>query len=282
MGWPDGRPAVDYTVNCAVGIPQMTGPASYQAPVNHVLPAWDLLAGAYAAFALVAAERARRATGEGREIRIPLSDLAIASLGHLGQIGEVVTTGRDRPRMGNDLYGAFGRDFLTADGRRLMVVAITPRQWSALVAVLGLGERVAGLEADLGVSFARDEGARFEHRDRLAPLVETAMSERAFTELTADFEAQGVTWGPYQSLKQAVDADPYFTTANPILAEVDHPSGWRYLTPGPAATLPASERRAPVPAPPLGRDTDQVLAEVLGLTDHEIAGLHDRGVAAGA
>ena len=81
MGWPDGRPAVDYTVNAAVGVPMMTGPADDPRPVNHVLPAWDLLAGAYAAFSMVSAERARRADGKGREIRIPLSDLAIASLG---------------------------------------------------------------------------------------------------------------------------------------------------------------------------------------------------------
>jgi 2-methylfumaryl-CoA isomerase len=281
MGWPDGRPAVDYTVNCAVGVPMMTGPEGDPSPVNHVLPAWDLLAGAYAAFALMAAERSRRATGEGREVRIPLSDLAIASLGHLGQIGEVTISGRDRPRMGNDLYGAFGRDFVTADGHRLMVVAITPRQWTGLVAALGLGDEVAALEKALGVSFRADEGARFVHRDRLAPLVARAVCGRAFAELTAAFEAQGVTWGPYQSLKSAVDGDPYFTAANPLLREVDHPSGWRYPTPGPAATLPASERGAPAPAPVLGRDTDEVLAEILGLDSGEIAALHDRGVAAG-
>ncbi len=282
MGWPDGRPAVDYTVNCAVGVPSMTGPEDDTAPVNHVLPAWDLLAGAYAAFALMAAERARRATGEGREVRIPLSDLAIASLGHLGQIGEVVATGRDRPRMGNDLFGAFGRDFVTSDGRRLMLVAITPRQWTGLVTALGLGERVAALEKELGVSFSRNEGARFEHRDQLAPLVGNAIAARAFAELTAAFEAQGVTWGPYQSLKQAVGADPYFNAANPLLSDIDHPSGWRYLTPGSAATLPASERQTPAAAPALGRDTNEVLAEVVGLTDGEIAALHDRGLAAGA
>ena len=119
MGWPDGRPAVDYTVNSAVGVPFMTGPADDDRPVNHVLPAWDLMAGAYAAFALVAAERSRRAGGGGREVRIPLSDLAIASLGHLGQIAETTLGDGDRPRMGNDLYGAFGRDFITADGRGL-------------------------------------------------------------------------------------------------------------------------------------------------------------------
>jgi 2-methylfumaryl-CoA isomerase len=279
MGWPDGRPAVDYTVNCAVGVPGMTGPAGSDAPVNHVLPAWDLMAGAYAAFALVSAERARRATGEGREVRIPLSDLAIASLGHLGQIAEAQTTGADRPRMGNDLYGAFGRDFVTRDGRRLMVVAITPRQWKGLIAVLGLEAPVGALEAELGVAFDRNEGARFTHRGRLATLVAAAMAGRDFAEVTAAFETGGVTWGPYQSLIQAVSCDPYFTAANPLLTEIDHPSGRRYLTPGAAATLPGDHRRPAVPAPQLGRDTEAVLADVLGLPGAEIARLFDQGLA---
>ena len=280
MGWPDGRPAVDYTVNCAVGVPQMTGPVEHPRPVNHVLPAWDLLAGAYAAYALMAAERNRRATGEGREIRIPLSDLAIASLGHLGQIGEVTLEGRDRPRMGNDLYGAFGRDFTTADGRRLMIVAITPRQWTGLLDVLDLKGAIASLEAELGVSFARDEGVRFTHRDRLSPLVEAAIAAREFAPLTAAFEAKGVTWGPYQTLRTALESDPYFNAANPILSEIEHPSGSRYLAPGAAATLPADTRQAPTPAPRLGDDTDEVLADVLGLSGGEIGRLRDQGLAA--
>ena len=68
MGWADGKPAVDYTVNAAVGVPLMTGPEDATGPVNHVLPAWDLLTGAYAAFSLVAAERAR-ARGRARAAR---------------------------------------------------------------------------------------------------------------------------------------------------------------------------------------------------------------------
>lgn len=282
MGWPDGRPAVDYTVNSAVGVPMMTGPADGAAPVNHVLPAWDLLAGAYAAFALVSAERARRATGQGREVRIPLSDLAIASLGHLGQIGEVTTGGRDRGRTGNDLYGAFGRDFVTADGRRLMVVAITPRQWTGLVGALGLEGQIGALEAELGAGFAHDEGARFVHRTRLNPLFEAAFAVRGAEDLTAVFATKGVTWGPYQGLKQAVESDPYFNAANPLLSDIDHPSGHRYLTPGAAATLPGETRRTAVAAPALGRDTDEVLSDILGLSATEIARLHDDGLVAGA
>src|SRR5262249_10260634 len=37
MGWPDGAPAVDYTVNAATGLPMMTGSADDSRPVNHVL-----------------------------------------------------------------------------------------------------------------------------------------------------------------------------------------------------------------------------------------------------
>ena len=281
MGWPDGRPAVDYTINAAVGVPAMTGPATDTRPVNHTLPAWDLLAGAYAAFTLVAAEKARSLDGRGREIRIPLSDLAIASLGHLGQIGEVQVLGQDRTRLGNELYGAFGRDFETLDGKRLMIIAITARQWSGLVAALGLQARISELESELGVRFDRDEGVRFIHRRRLVPLIESAIAGRSAADLTAAFETRAVCWAPYQTLHQAVSTDRDFSSANPMLSLIEHPSGQCYLAPGAAASLPSESRRAPAPAHRLGQDTDEVLAEWLGLSSGEIGKLHDAGVVAG-
>ncbi|MFI5015455.1 MAG: CoA transferase [Hyphomicrobiales bacterium] len=281
MGWPDERAAVDYTVNCATGLPFMTGPAGETLPVNHVLPAWDLLAGAYGAFALLAAERARMASREGREIRLPLGDLAIATLGHLGQLAEVATSGRDRPRIGNELYGAFGRDFETADGHRLMVVAITRRQWSGLVAALELDAPIAALEAELGLSFAADEGARFTHREKLIPLVEAALRGLPHAEIKVRFDKHGVCFGDYRTLKQALAEDARFSERNPLLTQVSHPSGYRYLTPGSAASIPSNERLAAARAPRLGEHTDEVLAQLLGLPDHEIGALHDRGLIAG-
>src|SRR3546814_9640162 len=99
MGWADGYPPLDYTVNNSVGYPMLTGAGP--APVNHVLPAWDLLTGAYAAFALLAAIQRRGATGEGGEIRLPLSDIAIGSVANMGGIAEMLYTGENRPRLGN-------------------------------------------------------------------------------------------------------------------------------------------------------------------------------------
>ena len=56
-GSPDGSPAVDYTINCAVGYPHLTGPDT--TPVNNVLPAWDVGCGLHAALAIVASVMAR-------------------------------------------------------------------------------------------------------------------------------------------------------------------------------------------------------------------------------
>lgn len=282
MGWADGATALDYTINAAIGVPDMTGHPDDPRPVNHVLPAWDLLTGSMAALSLLASERRRAQTGQGEEIRMPLSDIAIATLGNLGQIAEVVTGGQDRARVGNDLFGAFGRDFVTADGKRIMIVAITTRQWTDLLDALGIAPDIAAVEAELSVSFAKDEGIRFEHRDTINPIVEKAVGARSFDALEKAFAGTGVCWAPYRTLMNAVADEPRLVSANPLFATIDHPSGHAYPTPGYAGTLGGETRQQPRPAPRLGADTEEVLAQVLGCDAGEIAGLHDRGVVASA
>ena len=66
-------------------------------------------------------------------MRLSLTDVALATVSALGHIGEVMINDQDRGSHGNYVFGAFGRDFPTSDGRRLMVVVITDRQWDDLV-----------------------------------------------------------------------------------------------------------------------------------------------------
>lgn len=280
MGWRDGSNAVDYTVNCAVGVPDMTGPADQAEPVNHVLPAWDLLAGSTAAVCLLAAERRRRENGVGQEILVPLSDIAITAMANLGQVGEVVVTGANRPRYGNDLYGAFGRDFLTGDGHRVMIVAITRHQWSGLVRALAIEGAISEIELELGKSFATDEGLRFECRDKLNDVIAHAVAEQRHAELADAFDRHGVCWGPYRGLAEAIRDEPRFISENPVFDRIAHPSGYSYSAPGFAATWRGEQRRTAVPAPELGQHTEEILAEILSCPASEIADLHDRRIVA--
>jgi 2-methylfumaryl-CoA isomerase len=281
MGWADGSQGMDYTINSALGLPLMTGPVGDERPVNHVLAAWDLLTGAWCAFAMVSALLDRHRTGRGREIRAPLSDIAAATMTNLGFTAETIVQGRQRARMGNELYGAFGRDFTTRDGQRLMLLCITPRQWAKALEALGLTETVAALEGELGVSFGADEGLRFTHRARLYPLFEQAFAARDAADVTPALDAGGVTWGAFQPIEAALE-DPRLYKGNPVFQDIANPSGLTYLQNGAPVTIPQDARGDVRPAPRLGEHTDEVLAQVLGMASGEIAQLHDQGVVAGA
>lgn len=275
MGWADGSPALDYTVNNAVGYPMLTGDGP--GPVNHVLPAWDLLTGAYAAFALMAALRRRDASGEGGEVRLPLSDVAIGTVANLGSLAEVITTGADRPRLGNTVYGLFGRDFLTADGVRTMIVVVTHRQWARLIAALDLGTAIGAIETARGVSFAADDGLRYTHRDALFPLFEAAIGARKHADLAAALDGGGIVHSAYRTMHQAA-TDPALVAGNPLFGACANPSGAVYPAAGAFATLPGSARAAPCPAPYIGEHSEAVLTERLGLSAGEVARLVDFGI----
>src|SRR5580704_2478716 len=164
-GHADGSTAVDYTVNAAVGLPQLTGGEEERGVVNHVLPAWDIIAGLHLAVGLLAAERYRSRYGLGQRVDIALSDVAYAAMSALGFIAEA-QLGVERPRIGNDIYGAYGRDFVTADGRRLMVVGITLRQWRSLVSATSAQAPVAALAHRLGLDLNLEE-ARYAARKEI-------------------------------------------------------------------------------------------------------------------
>ncbi len=277
MGMADGSPALDYTVNSAVGYPDLTGAGPD--PVNHVLPAWDLLTGAYAAFAMMAALHHRTATGAGQEVRIPLSDVAIGTVANLGSLAEMRYTGKNRERLGNSVYGAFGRDFVTRDGVRLMLMAITSRQWAGLVKVLAIGDEIAAIEAAHSVTFDRDEGVRFQHRGTLFSLVEARVATWLYSDLKTALDGVGGCYGPYQTMHDAA-YDPVLVGNNPIFGRTENPSGFDYPAAGAFATVPQIERGSPRPAPMLGADTESVLAEIVGLSAAEISALHANGTIA--
>jgi len=278
-GQPDGGPAVDYTVNAASGFPMATGPEGHDGPVNHVLPAWDIATGLSAALGLIAAERHRLRTGEGQLVRLSLMDSALAMMGHLGLLAEAQVNGTDRPRGGNDLYGAFGRDFATADGERLMLVALTDRQWRAVVEATGLEAEIAKAERTLGLDF-KQEGDRYLGREALNLLIGGWIAEKPYAEVATAFQAQGALFERYQTFAELAATDPRCSLDNPLFAMVDQPGIGPMMAPGALLDFSGHARLPPKPAPRVGQHTDEILAEVLGLPAAAIGGLHDRKIVA--
>jgi len=279
VGARDGSAHVDYTVNALTGFPMVTGPAGHEGPVNAVAPPWDLATAYAGAMAILAAERHRRLTGRGQRIVLPLQDMALAATSALGYIGEAVVNGVDRPRFGNEIFGTFGRDFRTKDGRHVMICIFSDRHVDALAAAGGFADAFRRIEAETGHDLKSDAG-RWHAREHLCAVIEPWVAAHTADEVGAALRKAGALWAPYQTFRELA-ADRANVLDNPMFTVLDQPGIGRYPVAASPLQFGAVPRQAPKTAPVLGQHTDEILSGILGLPGHEIARLHDEKVVGG-
>ena len=276
----DNKTAVDYTVNCAMGFPYATGVGSKHEPTNHVLPAWDVACSLQASLGVVGALMHRQKPGLGQNVKLALSDVALSVVGSLGHIAEAQVNGEERPSNGNFVHGAFGRDFVTRDGKRVSAMAISGKQWQALCAACDLKDEMAKLEALMKVDFSIDEH-RYEARHVIADFFNRWFKNHDFVKVKELFDRHGVCWDIYQSFSELVEQDPRCSESNPMFSTIDQPGIGEYLVASSPLRFSELEHETAVPAPILGQHTDEILAEKLGLSSAQIGRLHDRNIVAG-
>jgi 2-methylfumaryl-CoA isomerase len=192
----------------------------------------------------------------------------------------VLYRGSDRIRLGNAIWGAFGRDFRSRDGVHFMVAALTIKQWSGLVKAFGLQDSIAALEAELGVRFADGDTPRFQHRARLFDLFQSAAGAMDYPALEARMAAEGCTFERYRTAYEAAN-DPVLVADNPLFGPAPaNPSGFEYPATRSFANLPGRVAGDPAPAPYLGQHSEEVLMDKLGLSSGTVAKLVDAGTVA--
>ena len=274
-----GRPQVDYTVNPALGIPDITGHEGSADPVANAIPAWDMIAGNMCVSSLLAAERYRLRHGVGQDVEIALKDVAAAAIGHLGMIADATLNSDDRTKAGNALYGAYGKDFLCADGNRVMIIGLTSRQWSGIVKATDTSEQFKKLEIENNINL-QDESIRWQWRHAITEIIEPWFKIRAVEDFADDFDKTGLTWSVFRSVKEALNVDLDLTEDNPLFKKILQPDAGEFLVPKHPANFSKVENSDATPAPALGEHTEEVLGDVLNLSDLEIANLFDDGVVA--
>ena len=279
VGARDGSAHVDYTVNAITGFPMVTGPVGHAGPVNAVAPPWDLATAYAGAMAILAAERHRRLTGHGQSIVLPLQDMALAATSALGYIGEAVVNGVDRPRLGNEIFGTFGRDFRTSDGRHVMICIFSDRHVDALAAAGGFAADFARIERETTVDLKSDAG-RWTARAALCAVIEPWVAAHTLAEVAAALKAAGALWSPYQSFRELAH-DREHVLDNPLFSVLEQPGIGRYPVAATPLQFGSVPRQPPQPAPTLGQHTDEILSGILGLPDHEIVRLHEEKVVSG-
>ena len=161
-----------------------------------------------------------------------------------------------------------------------MVVALTTRQWHNLVEATGIGDALPTIEKLMDVDL-EDEGGRWAAREVIGATLRPWFLAHTEAEIREIFNERDVSWGPYQTFTELVERDSRCSAANPMFAPVEQPGIGTYLMPGSPLAFGGAERLPPTRAPLLGEHTEEVLADVVGLSAGEIGRLHDAGVVSG-
>ena len=237
----------DFVVQAMSGLMDITGHPGGP-PTKVGVAVVDVLTGLNVAIGILAALGARRESGRGQLVEVNLMSSALAAL--VNQASAYLNTGTVPHAMGNGHPSIAPYETLATMKGALAVAVGNDRQFRILCRALG-DELLADDER-----FAANP-ARVAHRQALVERLEALLASRPAVEWVEVLRAAGVPCSPVNDIGAA------FTDADQLGlgAVVEHP--------GPAGDVrsvanplrlsgsPVSYRRPP---PPLGHDTDEVVA----------------------
>jgi formyl-CoA transferase len=267
---PDGpyadRPGYDIAAQAMGGLMSLTGAADGE-PMKAGLPLADLTTGMFGCSAILGALHHRDKTGEGQKLTISLLETVVALL--INVAAGYLMTGDVPVRYGNAHANLVPyQQFRTSDGA-LIAGAGNDRQFRDLCRVLECPD----LADD--ARFLRNAD-RVVNRAELIPLLQNEFARETSAVWVERLLEAGVMAAPILSVEQ-VFSNPQVLHRQ-MLMELPHEKLGSVRIPGipyKMESTPASGRVAP---PLLGQHTDEVLGEMLGLSEGELAALRKSGV----
>ena len=249
------EPGYDAMIQASAGLMSITGPPDEAGggPQKVGVAIADIMAGMYAATAILAALQARESTGKGQYIDVPLYDTQVAWLANQNMnflVGDIVPGRMGTAHPNLVPYQAFR----TSDGNLMLAVG-NDRQFAACMDCLGL----AKLADD--PDYATNP-LRIQNRVALV----AAMQARLETDETKSwldrFAERGVPAGPINDLREVL-TNTHAQERN-LVRTVANGAGDDVLTvanPVNFGDTPVNYRLAP---PLLGEHTEEVLRDWLG------------------
>ena len=261
------RPGYDLVVQGEAGLMAMNGEAT-QPPLKFGVAAVDIMTGMYSAQAILAALFDRTRTGSGRHIEMALYDSGLMLTAYYGL--EALIMGEDPPRCGNAHPSVVPYGVFDAQDGPLVVAVGNNAQFARLC-------REVIERPDL----AEDERFktninRATHRAALLPELNREFAQRTRRDLLRGMTRAGIPCGEVLGLHEALSS-PRATDTGLVTTQPHAVAGSVHVLAPPfrfdGARLPV--RHVP---PRLGEGTQEVLQNLLGLSDERLLQLKATGV----
>ncbi len=260
------RPGYDFMIQGMGGMMSVTGEPD-GTPQRAGVPIADIITGMYASIAICAALAHREHSGRGQHLDLALLDSQIALLAY--QNTNYFATGVPPARIGNLHPNIVPYQPFRASDGELILACGNDNLYRKFCEAAGCPE----LARD--ARFATN-GKRVENRAELARLLGDVFSKRTKREWLEVLQAAGVPNGPINDVAQVFE-EPQ-VKARGVRIELEHAAAGRLsmvASPMRFSGTPIEYQSAP---PVLGQHTAEVLRELLGKKDADIARLRDGGV----
>ena len=207
------------------GIISVTGEPG-GAPMRPGIPVVDLMTATFAACSILAALRARSASGKGQYIDIDLFSTGLAA--SPWETAQYLATGEIPGPLGSAHRILAPYQVFAASDGHFTVGVVSQRLWLKFC-------RIAGLEYLIEDPRFADNAARKTHESELAGIIDAVTRKRPLEDWLADFEEAGIPAGPINDYGRAL--------ADPQVEGEPAGAGGRF-----AGIRPAEGSRAAVPA----------------------------------
>ncbi len=259
------RPALDVVVQAMGGIMSITGEPD-RGPVRVGVSQGDILSSLYCTIGILSALQERTVSGRGQMIDISMLECQIALLEN--PFARYFATGEVPKPLGtrHPIDTPF-QAFETKDSW-IVVAIIGAKTWPLFCAAIDHVELIDDNRFSTG-------WLRTQHYDELNPIISKSMRKKPTQEWLSEFVALEIPCGPVNTIDQ-VASNPQ-VLARSAITEMIHPKLGKMKTANTPIRLSRTPAKLEKTAPELGQDTNNVLSELLGLTNKQIDCLMDKG-----
>lgn len=256
------RPGYDIISQAMGGLMSTTGWPGGE-PTRTGTAMGDVLAGLSVTIGILSALRYRDETGVGQKVDVALVDSVVASMEIINQI--YLVEGRLPEKIGNRYESVYPYDSFKAKDGSIVIACGNDKLWALLCNLMGTPEYITDERYDKNIK-------RVKAHAEIKEIVEKWSTTLNMDELIKAIDGVGVPCAPINNIEQVVN-DPHIAEAREMFVDIEHPIAGKMKITGAHIKLSETKAEIRTPAPLLGQHNEEVLKNILGLSDAEIENL---------